>query len=591
MELALLDCATNKLVLSPMNDKVEVFYFSTFDSSTHESDELTLSFKVGPFSEQLNRFVQIGELHICESNQSFSIRPNGKLWRIDLDLSNQSHSLLSVKLDMCAIAAFADSLKRQSSVWKKDCYSVAFNSMFREYDVRGHVSDEELNDTNVYRIVKAYGYYLEGHGIKRAIVGYDNRKCSPGFADASIKALTELGIDVVFVGLSLSPVVYYAQYRYKCEGACMITASHNPSDWSGFKFANGYSKTLESGDIRELYELLDYQDDVTRVPGSVTVCDVRDDYINEILSRVHMGPNLPRLVIDAGNGGAGVFAYELFQRLGCMTFQLHCDPDDNYPNYFPNPSDIQSRTRMKQMILHPYVHADLGISFDGDGDRIGVIDNKGENIWSDVILAVLAKQLLTNKKGAKVVFDVKCSQTLTEVVESNGGIPIMWKTGHSYIKAKMHEINAELAGERSGHIFVGGDDYFGFDDALFVAAKLVEFLSNQEKTISEIVDEFPKYITSPEIKAYCADDVKYVVVEEIVEAFKKAYPGRVNDINGARVQFDHGWGLIRASSNLPELVIIFEADTMEHLLEIRAVLKEMTSKYKEISKDWENDNY
>lgn len=474
---------------------------------------------------------------------------------------------------------------------KKDCYSVAFNSMFREYDVRGHVSEEELCDKNVYRIVKAYAHYLENNNIKRAIVGYDNRKCSPGFAKAAMDALTEMGIDVVYIGLSLSPVVYYSQYRYKCEGACMITASHNPSDWSGFKFAKGYSKTLEADDIEELYSYLDIEDGIERKVGTVTTENVREDYINEVVSRIKMGPNKPKVVLDAGNGGAGIFVYEVFQRLGCMTFQLHCDPDDNYPNYFPNPSNIQSRARLKEMILHPYIQADLGISFDGDGDRIGVVDNNGENIWSDVILAILAKQLLAKKKDAKVVYDVKCSQTLTEVIESNGGIPVMWKTGHSYIKAKMHEINAELAGERSGHIFIGGDDYFGFDDAVFVAAKLVEYLSNQEKTIADIVGEFPHYITSPEIKAYCADDVKYDIVDNLVDDFKKEFPGCVNDINGARVQFDNGWGLIRASSNLPELVIIFEADTMEHLLEIRAVFKIITSKYDKISKEWENDNF
>ncbi len=474
---------------------------------------------------------------------------------------------------------------------KKECYSPAFNSMFREYDVRGHVSDEELNDKNVYRIVKAYARYLENHGINRAVVGYDNRKCSPGFAKAAMDALLEMGIDVVFVGLSLSPVVYYAQYRYQCEGACMITASHNPSDWSGFKFAKGYSKTLEAQDIEELYSYLDVEDGLERRAGTVTVENVRDDYISEVLSRIHMGSKRPKLVLDAGNGGAGVFAYEIFQRLGCMTFQLHCDPDDDYPNYFPNPSDIHSRARMKEMILHPYIQADLGISFDGDGDRIGVIDDHGENVWSDVILAILARQLLQKKPGAKVVYDVKCSQTLTEVIESSGGTPIMWKTGHSYIKSKMHELNAELAGERSGHIFVGGTDYFGFDDALFVAAKLVECLSHDGKSLSEVVGGFPRYITSPEIKAPCADEVKYAVVDKLVEEFKAKYPGRVNDINGARVSFEHGWGLIRASSNLPELVIIFEADTLEHLLEIRAVFRGMTEKYGEISKKWENDDY
>lgn len=474
---------------------------------------------------------------------------------------------------------------------KKDCYSVAFNSMFREYDVRGHVSDEELNDKNVYRIVKAYGRYLENHGISKAVVGYDNRKCSPGFAKAAIDALTEMGIDVVYIGLSLSPVVYYSQYRFECKGACMITASHNPSDWSGFKFASGYSQTLESADIEELYNYLDIEDSVERKCGTVTEVNVREDYINEICSRVKMGPNKPKLVIDAGNGGAGVFAYEVFQRLGCMTFQLYCDPDDNYPQYFPNPSDVKARVRMKEMIMHPYIKADLGISFDGDGDRIGVIDNAGNNIWSDVILAIIAKQLLEKKPGAKVVYDVKCSQTLTEVVQQNGGEPVMWKTGHSYIKSKMHEIHAELAGERSGHIFVGGEDYYGFDDAVFVAAKLVEYLSNQDKTIAEVVDSFPRYVTSPEIKTFCRDEVKYDVIDKLVAEFKALYPGKVNDINGARVQFDNGWGLIRASSNLPEIVIIFEADTLEHLLEIRAVFKDLTSKYPEISAEWENDNF
>ncbi len=472
---------------------------------------------------------------------------------------------------------------------KKDCYSVAFNSMFREYDVRGHVSDEELCDANVYRIVKAYARYLEKNKIDKAVVGYDNRKCSPSFAKAAIDALTDMGIEVYYVGLSLSPVVYYSQYRYKCEGACMITASHNPSDWSGFKFAKGYSKTLEADDIVELYNFLDLEDDIKREKGVLHEVDVRSDYIDEVVSRIKMGPYKPRVVLDAGNGGAGVFVYEVFQRLGCMTFQLNCDPNDDYPNYFPNPSNVQARARMKEMIMHPYIKADLGISFDGDGDRIGVIDDKGENIWSDIILAVIAKNLLAKKPGAKVVYDVKCSQTLTEVVAANGGEPVMWKTGHSYIKAKMHEIKADLAGERSGHIFVGGDEYFGFDDAVFVAAKLVEILSNQGKSISGIVDEMPRYITSPEIKANCKDEVKYGIIDQIVEEFKAKFPGKVNDINGARVQFDNGWGLVRASSNLPEIVIIFEADTMEHLLEIRSIFKEVTSKYPEISAEWEND--
>ena len=462
--------------------------------------------------------------------------------------------------------------------------------MFREYDIRGRVSDAELCPENVYRIVKAYAKYLQRRNITKAVVGYDNRECSPSFAEASIRALREMGIHVYYIGLALSPMAYFAQYHLQCEGAVMVTASHNPSDWSGFKLANGYSKTLEPADIREVYDLVDSDDaPFKKEEGAFTQVDVRDAYIESIVSRIHMGPKKPRLVLDAGNGGAGLFIYEVFQRLGCMTFQLNCDPDITYPHYFPNPSDLKGRAKLREMVTHPYIHADLGLSFDGDGDRIGVIDNNGNNIWSDIILAYIAKNLLAKKKGITVVYDVKCSQALTQVVQDNGGNPVMWKTGHSYIKAKMHELNADIAGERSGHIFIGGDNYYGFDDAVFVAAKLVEALSYDEDTIAEAIAKFPQYVTSPEIKAHCADDKKYGIVEEIVETFKARYPGKVIDVNGARVQFENGWGLVRASSNLPELVLIFEATTREGLLEIRQIFKDVLSAYPDIAQKWDND--
>ena len=467
-------------------------------------------------------------------------------------------------------------------------YSSSFNSMFREYDIRGRVCDEELCPDNVYKIVKAYSKYLLKRNITRAVVGYDNRKCSPSFAEAAIKALRESGIDVFFIGLALSPLAYFAQYYLSCEGAVMITASHNPDGWSGFKLANGYSKTLEPDDIKEVYSYLDAPDTSSK-EGKYEEVDVRDAYIDDICSRIHMGKKKMRVVLDAGNGGAGVFVYEVFQRLGCITFQLNCDPDMSYPHYFPNPSLLEGRQRMREMVLHPYIHADIGLSFDGDGDRIGVIDERGENIWSDTVLALIAKQLLEKKPGASVVFDVKCSNQLVDVITENGGKPIMWKTGHSYIKSKLHEIDAELAGERSGHIFISGDDWYGFDDAVFVAAKLVEFLSHQDDSVSQIVAKFPQYVTSPEIKAHCADTVKYGIIDEIVEKFKSLYPGKVCDINGARVSFEHGWGLVRASSNLPELVLIFEGDTKEHMLEIRKIFKDVLKAYKDVSPVWEND--
>lgn len=471
---------------------------------------------------------------------------------------------------------------------KANNYPVAFNSMFREYDIRGRINDDELNPNNVYRIIKAYSLYLSKRNITKAIVGYDNRDCSPSLAEAAIKALRDCGIDVVFIGLTLTPIVYWTQYHLESEGAVMITASHNPNGWSGFKLAKGYSKTLEPHDIIEVFNYLDEDFDV-KTQGTYEEKDTRDAYIENIVSKIKMGPKQIRVVTENANGGAGLFMNEVFQKLGCITFQLNPEPDVTYPKYFPNPSEISSRKTMIEMVKHPYVHADLGLFLDGDGDRIGVVDNNGENVWSDIILAVLARQLLEKKKGATIIYDVKCSKALEEVILKYGGNPVMWKTGHSYIKAKMHELKAELAGERSGHIFVGGDDYYSFDDAVFVSAKLIEFLSWHEETLAEILDEFPKYVTSPEIKTHCADETKYGVVEKIVAEMKERYPGKVCDINGARVQFDGGWGLIRASSNLPELVIIIEANNMETVKEIRKVFKEILAKYPEVDKDWKND--
>jgi len=466
-----------------------------------------------------------------------------------------------------------------------------FTSMFREYDIRGRVSANELSNENVYRIIKAYARYLRERNISRAVVGYDNRKCSAGFAEAAIKALSEMGIEVIFIGLCVTPTVYYAQYLYESEGAVMITASHNPDGWSGFKLGKGYSKTLEPDEIKVIYDYtVNPIDGDAAEAGTVrTAADTWSNYIDAVVSRIKMGPKQIRVVLDAGNGGAGLFAYEIFQRLGCITFQLNCDPDMDYPHYFPNPSNVETRAAIKSLVVHPYVQADAGLMFDGDGDRLGIVDEKGGDIWSDIILAVLSKQLLEKKPNATIVYDVKCSKTLQEVIDSYQGTGVMWKTGHSYIKSKMQALGAELAGERSGHIFYAGDDYFGFDDGLFVGAKLVEYLSHTEESLSKIVASFPQYVTSPEIKAYCDDTVKYGVVDSIVGVMKERFPGKVIDINGARVQFEHGWGLVRASSNLPEIVFIFEADTKEHLLQIRSEFKQITAGYSEISQEWEND--
>jgi phosphomannomutase/phosphoglucomutase len=242
------------------------------------------------------------------------------------------------------------------------------------------------------------------------------------------------------------------------------------------------------------------------------------------------------------------------------------------------------------MVTHPYIQADIGLGFDGDGDRIGVQDGQGRDVWSDVMLIFLARQMLAQKPGSQIVFDVKCTQALIEEIESNGGKPVMWKTGHSHIKAKLHELNAELAGERSGHIFFN-EGYYGFDDALYAAVRLLEYLASQKQSFAELLETVPKYVTSPEIAAHCPDEVKYRVVEELVGEFKQEYGDKVIDINGARVVFDDGWGLVRASSNLPELVIIFEAKTEERVREIREIFRDKILAHPEVSQKWENDIY
>ncbi len=469
-----------------------------------------------------------------------------------------------------------------------DFHDRSFRNMFREYDLRGRVSEKELSTESVFKIARAFGQLLQKRNINDIVIGYDNRKTSFEFKNSAVTGLLSTGCNVVDIGLTLSPVLYYAQHFYHINGGLMITASHNPDDWSGMKFSDGLSKTLGPEGIKELYKLV-AEDNPENKTGKYEQRNVRSAYIERITTGVHLDKPL-KIVAECGNGGAGVFAYEVLQRIGAMTFQLYCDPDTRYPNYFPNPSSLKARKRLKEMVLHPYIEADIGMGFDGDGDRLGVQDNLGNNVWSDKVLLFLARDLLEKKPGSQIVFDVKCSQALIEDIRNNGGKPVMWKTGHSYIKAKLHEINAELAGERSGHIFFN-EGYYGFDDALYASVKFLEYLSRQNKKLSELLLTIPRYITSPEIQAHCSDDVKYKIVDAIVHDFKKDYGDRVIDINGARVTFGDGWGLVRASSNLPELVIIFEAKNEKKLLEIRDIFRKKINSYKEVDPVWENDIY
>jgi len=453
-------------------------------------------------------------------------------------------------------------------------------TMFRDYDLRGRVSDEELNERSMELIAQGYGTMLRRRGIPSAVLGYDARESSEAFHVAFKGGLLSTGIDVYDIALVLTPMMYWAQYHYQTKGGAMVTASHNPSGWSGVKLALGYSYTTLTHEIEELHDIIT-RDGFARGEGRALREESIDDlYTEDLVSRVNMGRRL-RVLINAGNGTAGPMALKVFKRVGCEVVGLHCDIDMSYPHYFPNPSLVEMMEETGQKVRE--VKADIGLAIDGDGDRLGTTDERGEIVWPDRFMILLARQVLQASESKKVVFDVKCSQALPEDVEAHGGEPVMWKTGHSWIKAKCHEIGAAMGGEMSGHMFIF-DGYYGFDDAIFAGLRMIEYLSHQDKSYSQLIEDTPRYSSSPTLQVDCADEVKREVVDRLTEEFKRGY--EVIDIDGARVLFGDGWGLVRASSNLPVLVMRFEAQTPERLDEIQTVFRAKFSQYPEIGEEW-----
>ena len=454
-------------------------------------------------------------------------------------------------------------------------------TMFREYDLRGKVSDDELNEQSVEIIAKAYGTMLSKRGISDAVLGYDYRDCSEGFRDAVTHGLVMTGINVLDLGMVLSPMMYSAQYYYQTKGGVMITASHNPNGWSGFKLSLGYSHTLVPEEMKELYNLT-VSEDFARGQGKVKKEFFNEAYAKDVLSRIKIKRPL-KVVVNTGNGTAGPIVPPILRQTGCEVVELLTNLDWSFPRYYPNPSLVEMMEDTGQKVRE--VKADLGLAFDGDGDRLGVTDEKGENISPDKFLILLARQILEKQPAAKIVFDVKSSQALVDDVQAHGGEPIMWITGHSYIKAKVQEEKAPLGGEKSGHIFFGEPVYHGFDDGVFAALKLLDYLSSQAQKFSQIMATVPQYVTTPTLHADCPDEVKYQVVEKLTKEFKNE-GFKVNDINGARVQFPEGWGLVRASSNLPVLVLVFEAKNQEGVEKIQKVFRQKLDKFPEVGKEW-----
>jgi phosphomannomutase/phosphoglucomutase len=444
--------------------------------------------------------------------------------------------------------------------------------VFREYDIRGLV-DKEIFDQDVVRLGKAFGTYMARQHKGRIAVGRDCRLSSDRYRDLLIEGLLSTGMDVVDVGVCPTPVFYFALRHLDREGGIMITASHNPPEYNGFKVCNGYD-TISGPEIQKLRGIMDAGDFVTGT-GRVEGFEIIEPYMQVVLDNIKIGRKL-RVGLDAGNAVGGPVALPLLQKLGCEVYPLYCEMDGTYPNHEPDPTVMENLKDLKELVIREQL--DVGIAYDGDCDRLGVVDHRGEAVYGDKLMIIFAREILSRKPGAVFISEVKCSRLLYEDIEKRGGKAIMWRTGHSLMKAKMKEVNADLAGEMSGHMFFK-DRYFGFDDGIYASCRLLEILADTGSKIPELLHDVPLTYTTPEIRVDCPDETKFEVVDRARRHFQEnGY--QVIDVDGARIVFPDGWGLVRASNTQPVLVLRYEADTPERLEEIRLLVEGAIEKAK-----------
>ncbi len=438
-------------------------------------------------------------------------------------------------------------------------------TIFRESDIRGLVGDQLTAET-VETIGKAIGTFMRRGGGKFLCLGRDVRESSDLFRAALSGGLISTGCHLIDIGRVPTPVFYFALHHLELDGGVMITGSHNPSDYNGFKICNGIH-TLHGGAIQMLRFLIEKNDFETG-HGRIWETDVREDYIDKITGLTTLSRPL-KVVVDGGNACFGLVGPQLLRRLGLDIVELYCEPDGSFPNHHPDPTVADNLLELQKKVLQH--GADLGIGFDGDVDRIGVVDETGQMIYGDELLMLFARDVLERHPNASVIGEVKCSQHLFDDIRNHGGVPIMTAVGHSLIKKKMWETGALLAGEMSGHICFA-DDYLGYDDAIFAACRLLQILSASERSLGDRVAALPKAVTTPEIRVDCADESKFAVVKELKRRFQDRYP--IVDIDGIRLDFGDGWALVRASNTQPVLTLRFEADSRERLNEIQKIVQE-----------------
>ena len=440
------------------------------------------------------------------------------------------------------------------------------SSIFKAYDIRGIV-ETELTPEIVKLIGRAVGSESIEKGERGVVVGRDGRLTGPELSEALISGLIESGCHVVNIGMVPSPVVYFATHTKAATSGVMITGSHNPAEYNGLKIMIA-GETLSAEKIQSLYTRI-LENDFKTGSGTSTSINIDQDYINTIKSDINLEKEL-NIVIDCGNGVAGNIAPQLFEALGVKLSKLFCLVDGRFPNHHPDPSKPKNLEDLIQEVIE--TKSDLGLAFDGDGDRLGLIDNKGKIIWADQQMMLYAKDVLTRNKGAKIIFDVKCTSLLPKVISDNGGEPIMSRTGHSFIKKKLKETNAALAGEMSGHIFFK-ERWYGFDDALYTAARLLEIVSKSNKSCSELFEEFPVNLSTPEINInFDKHGQQFEAMDSLSSHID--FPGaNINTIDGVRVDYEDCWGLVRPSNTTPCLVLRFEAKDNTALIDIQEKFK------------------
>jgi phosphomannomutase/phosphoglucomutase len=457
--------------------------------------------------------------------------------------------------------------------------------MFRGYDLRGEV-DKDLNQEIVLHLGKVFGTFLKRRGIKKAVVGRDSRATSPEYSRAIIQGLNWAGIDTIDIGMELIGTFYWAQYYLACRGGVYISASHNPAQYNGFKFANDFSETLVSEDMQELRQMTK-QDDIEpgELPGKNESQEVRQAYFNDLTKRLPVAKKF-KVVIDPSCSTAGAIVPDLLKRIGCEAIENNCNLDSSFPVGTPDPTEQAVANRIKERLLKE--KADIGFSYDSDGDRLGIVDEKGNVILNDVLTALFAISVLKQHPEATIMYNILCSKVVEETILKYGGKPFIWRVGHSFLKKKNQEVKAAFIGELSGHFFFSAD-FYNHDDGLYSTLRLLNYLSETNQSLSQAISTLPKYISSPEIKLYCADDKKVALVEKIAPILKKDFPqARVIDDeragDGARLDFKDSMFVIRYSQNGPYITIKFEAKTETKYNELKKYINKVLHQYEEI--DW-----